>query len=1039
MIQTAIERPIAVTIIFVLVVGIGLYSSLALPVDLYPEINPPVLLVQTSYPAAGPQEVEESISVPLEGAFGNVPNITEIRSISYAESSNIILSFDWGYDIHVAANDVRDRLEGIKRLLPDDAAAPQIFKFDPNQLPVVELKLFGERSAEELRAIAKQSVIARLERVPGVALVSVSGGREQIVQIEIPRSRLDAYNLTFDSVRRAILAQNSRISAGAISEGNVEYQISTEGEFGDLPSIEETIIAAGTPPVLLRDVATTTFGYQDPEGFLYINGEPGLLLSIQKQSGVNSVETVDTVLDSLDDVRSILPPGVALDVSYDSTQIIRTTITQVAGSALYGGILATLILLFFLRNIRATMVIAFSIPISVIVTLMLMYFAGLTLNIMSLTGLAVGIGMLVDNSIVILENIYRYRERGTPPQEAALLGAQEVIRPITASTLTTICVFAPIIAFKSQLEILGVLFSDLAFTVVISLSASWFTAVFLVPTLASSWLPFHKSPTARSRLGGRVVGAIGRILEGITNTYRASLQWALAHRLSTIIAAVLLLGGSVAIIPIIGFQFLPSEEEDNVEISVRMPVGTTLVTTQEVLNQLEEYVKENITGYADLVVSVGGRSFLGNSRTHRGSLTINLPPFEERTMDFEEIQRVTRRFFDTVPAARFGFGQQEGGRGLGFNAAPIDIVVSSNDYQSARRVANTIRDILAEQPEVKEPRVDIDQGLPELDIFINRERAYSFGLDIQSIGNEIRAHVAGVSAGTFREGSNNYDILIGSAQSNRDEVLDLEQIYVLGSTGARVALSNFANFRRSSGAVEINREDQQRAVHVTASLAPGARVTEVEPRLLSLIQREIPAEEGLLITFSGEYAELQSYFLQFLIIMLIAVALVFGIMGVQFESFRDPFIIFCSIPFLLVGVIVIYTVGSEPFSMFGAVGLVMLAGIVVNNGIVLVDYTNLLLQRGRGAHQACLEGGVSRLRPILMTTLTTTLGLMPIAFFQGENATLVQPIAKTVVGGLLFNTVVSLFLVPILASLIKKRVTRAAPAGQEKSAVTASV
>ena len=1023
MIRTAVERPVAVTIIFGLVVGIGLYSSLSLPVDLYPEINPPVLLIQTSYPAAAPQEVEESISVPLEGVFGNVPNITEIRSISRPESSNIILSFDWGYDINAAANDVRDRLETIKDFLPDDAATPQIFKFDPNQLPVLELKVFGTRSAEELREIAEETIKPRIERIPGVALVYTEGGRERIVRIEVPRDRLDAYNLTFGGLVNAIRAQNSRISAGAISERNIEYQISTEGEYNDISAIEETIITSGSSPALLRDVATVRLDYDDAEGFLYINGVPGVLLSIQKQSGTNSVAIVDLVLDSLQAIQSTLPPGVTIDVSYDSTQIIRNTITQVTGSAVYGGLLATLILLLFLRNMRATLIIACAIPISVIVTLMLMYFAGLTLNIMSLTGLAVGIGMLVDNSIVILENIYRYRERGARLRSAAILGTREMIRPITASTLTTICVFAPIVAFKSQLEILGVIFSDLAFTVVISLSASWFTAVFLVPTLASSWLPIRNLDRQRTTLLTRIAQWLRGMQDGITTIYRDILGWSLSHRLLTIVILCLLLGGSLLTIPILGFEFLPPEEEDTVTVSVRMPVGTALPTTQEVMRQLEEYVKANIASYSDLVVSVGGSSFLGNPQAYRGSLTITLPPFDERIENFEDIQQIVRPFFDNIPSAQFSFRGEGGGGGrrLGFNADPIDILVSSNDYENARSTAQAVRDLIAEHPAIVEPDVDVDEGLPELEIYINRERAYSFGLDIQSIGNEIRANLAGISAGTFRSGSANYDIRLISADSNRDEIPDLEEIYVVGATGTRVALANFTEFRRSSGPVEINREDQQRTVHVTASLAPGEEVTEVEPQLISLIQREIPAEEGLLITFSGEYAELQRYFRQFLIIMLIAVALVFGIIAVQFESFRDPFIIFCSIPFLLVGVIIIYIVGSQPFSMFGAVGLVMLAGIVVNNGIVLVDYTNLLVKRGRSVREACLQGGVSRLRPILMTTLTTTLGLLPIALFRGENATLVQPIAKTVVGGLLFNMIVSLFLVPALSSLIKKR------------------
>jgi HAE1 family hydrophobic/amphiphilic exporter-1 len=695
--------------------------------------------------------------------------------------------------------------------------------------------------------------------------------------------------------------------------------------------------------------------------------------------------------------------------------MIRTTLDQVTSSALTGAIFAMVILFIFLRSLKSTFIIGLSIPVSLLITIMAMYFFGLTLNLMTLTGLILGIGMIVDSSIVILENIYRYREKGAKLKASALLG--------TASILTTNCVFLPMIMFKSELDIIGVMFQDLAFTIVIALLSSLVIAITLVPSLASRFVKLHtkKQKPIKNRVLKAIDDSMEKAFNGLDSKYMNSLKTVLDHKTATILIIVITFVASVALFPTVGINFLPSAAEDFVQVSVELPVGTRLDITEDVITQMQFYAESEIKGYTDIIVTIGSDGgFFGETPSNRGSLKILLPKYSERIESSVEIKEIMRSHFEDFPSVKFSFSA--GQMGMGGNPTPIDVIIKSEDLKLAGETAIKIRDLIKENiPEVTEPSVNLNEGLPQVEVNVDREKAYALGLNIYSIGSEISANIDGKNAGKYRVGGEEFDIKVLLKEEDRKTLDDLNNIFVMNQMGEKIPVSNFATLEKTTGPVGINREDQSRVLHVTGGLTPGASTSEVEKKVRELVTANIVADEGVMIDFGGDWADIMNMIFKFIVIMIIAIALVFAVMASQFESLLDPFIIFLCLPLMAVGVIWIYIITGTTFSMFTAVGLVMLAGIVVNNGIVLVDYTNLLRERGLTIRDSCIQAGGNRLRPILMTTLTTILGMVPMAFFPGEGSELVQPIGLTVIGGLVINTIATLYLAPVLYSIFNRK------------------
>jgi len=1024
--KTIVNRPTTILIIFAILIGLGLYIVPQIPIDLYPEINPPILVVYTTYSGAGPEDIEQTTTRPLEGQMGNVSDVKRITSTSSEGLSMIILEFDWNTDLSAAAQDVRDKLEFIKDYLPDDAANPQIFKFDPAMMPIIDLVVKGNRTPEEVRAIAEDQIQPYLEQVPGVATTFITGGREKAVRVEISQNRLEAYGLSLTQVARMLASQNMQIGAGSVEEGTKKYLVRTAGEYKSIEEISNAVISykvsgGVTKDIRLRDIADVTEGYKDATNAVYINGKPGVYISIQKQSGVNSIETADNVIAKLKQINKSLPQDMSVSVINNTTEMIRGSLQQVTSSALTGAILAMIILFIFLRSLKSTLIIGLSIPISLLITIMFMYFAGLTLNIMTLAGLTLGVGMIVDSSIVILENIFRYREKGAKLKPSAILGSQEMVMAITASTLTTVCVFLPVIMFKKELKMIGVLFQDLAFTIIIALLSSLLIAVTLVPVLASQYVTIYtrKQRPLKWRFLRGIDHVMGRFFTGLDNAYKRALASCLDNKLLTILVILALFILSILMFPSIGINFMPTSEEDSITLNMDMPVGTRLSLTQEYMNQMAIVAEEEVDSARDIIISTGSGGFLAADKSSRGTMTITLKDFDLRTETNDQIKEELRAHFDDFPSATFSFGSN---MNMGGSASPIDIIIKTENLDVARKVANDIKEMLINDvPEVTEPDVSLAEGLPQAEIVVDREKAYSLGLSIYDIGNEISANVDGKTASRYRVGGDEFDILVILKKQDRSDIPDLEKIFMLNSAGQRIPLSSVAHIEKTSGPVDIAREDQSRVVHVTGGLKPGFAASEVEPKVRQMIKENIVTNDSVTIDFNGDYAEIQSYIMKFIVIMIIAVALVFGVMASQFESLRDPFIIFFTIPLMAIGIIFLYKLTGEALSMYTAVGVIMLAGIVVNNGIVMVDYTNILRGRGLCIRDACIEAGGNRLRPVLMTTLTTVLGMLPMAFSSGQGSELVQPFGQTVIGGLTMSTLLTLFLVPVLYALFNRK------------------
>ncbi|MCL2318783.1 MAG: efflux RND transporter permease subunit [Treponema sp.] len=1032
--KSVVSRPVTIFIVFVLFIGMGLFALANLPIDLYPDIKPPYLVVYTSNTDVGPEEMERTITRPLEAALSGVSSLEKITSVSSKGSSMVIMQFTYGTDLIDASNSVRDYLERVRNYLPAAADIPIIFRFDPSMIPIMGLMVTGNRSPEELRQISEDTIIPRIEQTPGIATATVSGGREKVIRVEFAQNRLEAYGLTVTQIQQMLAAQNVQTAAGTITENGLSYILTTRGQYTSLDDMRNTVISylgggyvngqmQAPRRVYLRDLADVFEGYKDVSSTVYVNGVTAVMLSVSKQSGKNSVQAAKDLRAKLTTMAHQLPPDVKITELYNTTDQVQNSLNQVTGAAYTGALLAVLVLFFFLRSIKPTLIIGITIPVSIIVTIMAMYFAGLTLNLMTMAGLILGIGMLVDCSIVILENIYHYREKGAKLKTAAVLGTTEMTVAVTVSTLTTLCVFVPLVMFRGLLELAGEMFAGLAFTVVISLSVSLFTALFLVPVLSSHFFPLvtRVQKPLKGPLG-KIDGAFAGFLKGVENGYRNLVGWILRHKALIIICILILLGISILLVPRVGWVFMPDQNADNVTVTATLPMGTPLNETERVLTQLQTIAKNEIKGYTDLIINAGspGGIFSQSTGSNSGSLRINLPKYKDRIMSADEITAKMRTHFNDFPGVSFAFNT--GMRGMMGMGTPVDIVIRTDDLVKGKALADRIATLLKERlPEVTEPQVDLKDGNPQIELVIDREKMYALGLNTYVVGNEIKAAVSGITATRYQENGKDYDVVLILAEGDRSTRPALDHIFVNSQIAGRVPLSSFVSYQEDTGPLTIRREDQTRVIHVTAGALPGAKLNTLESRVQSLVAAEIPVEDNVVIEYAGDNAQMIKMMSRFILIVVIAIFLIFGTMASLFESFRDPFIIILSMPLAFIGVVAIYLITGHTFNILTAVGLLVTGTVILNNGIVMVDYTNLLRKRGYSLHDAVVEGSGNRLRPILMTILSTVIAVIPMAFFPGEGSELTAPIGETIFGGLTFGTLMTLFLMPTLYYIFNKR------------------
>jgi hydrophobic/amphiphilic exporter-1 (mainly G- bacteria), HAE1 family len=1027
--RLAIERPVTMFMISAVITLLGVISLTRLPVDLMPEFEQPQLNVRTSYPGVGPLEIEELITRPMEQAVSAVPGITRVESSSSEGNSQIRLNFDYGTDLSEATDEVRTRVDRMRNRLPEDADPPTIFKFDSNQLPVAQIGIEGEYDPVTLREIAQNEIAPRFERVDGVAAVTVNGGVRREIHVDLSKEKVAALNLSVSQVVQALRSENQNTPLGEIFQGDSTFLVRSQGQFQSIDDIRNIVVLTREGvPVYLRDLAEVSDTTEQRRSFLRINGKPGIQIQVQKQSGKNTVAVAALVRAEVERVNREVP-GIKMIVTQDNAVFIQRAIDNVQEHALVGGVLVVLIIFAFLRDVRSTFIVCTSIPVSVIGTFALLYFGGFTLNTMTFGGLALGIGMIVDAAIVVLENTHRHLHMGKDKMTAAIDGSEEVWSAILASTLTHIAVFIPLLFLSGTASIM---FTQLSVVVMFSLAMSLFVAVTIVPVLCSRWLKTPDEEAHATGIMARFYRISERFLEAMDERYRQAIHVALNHRPTVIAGAAALVVVAVLLYPMISVELMPQTDEGEVNINAELPVGTRIERTEEALLRLEEMVRERVPEAVTIMTQGGGGGNnwqTGGGQTHRGQIRLILVPRDQRTRTNEEISFALRRELQGLPGVavranpaggnnqimRFLSG---GGQNNNGGSSRLQVEIRGHDLDDARRVAQEVRGVMENTPGLADVNIGREEGRPEIAIRVDRPKAAMLGMSVGSVATTIQTNVAGTTAAQFRERGTEYPVVVRLREADREEISDVGDVLLSTPSGQVVPAKNVLAVNREAGPVQIDRKNMERMTRVNAEteIPLSEAVAAVQQRLP---QVRVPPDFA--VGFGPELEEQARSFQQLQLVLILAVLLVYAVMASQYESLRDPFIIMFSVPVAAIGVVLSLLLTGSSFSMQAYIGIIMLAGIVVSNAILLVDYINTLRRRdGLPIREAVELGGRTRLRPILMTSIATMLGLVPMAIGIGEGGELQAPLARVVIGGLLTSTLVTLVLVPAVYTLFEE-------------------
>ncbi|REL39070.1 AcrB/AcrD/AcrF family protein [Rhodohalobacter sp. SW132] len=1004
--ETSVKRPIATAMVYLIVIVLGITGFRYLPVDLLPPIEYPRLSVSVDYPNVGPEEIETIITDQLENALSGVANLEEVTSTSSEGQGRVNLNFSRNTNLDEAANDVRAALDRVRRSLPEEADPPRVRKFDPNDSPIVIVGAQSTRQLDELTRILERDISKRLEQIPGVGAIDVWGGVYREIRVDLKRDRLTASGLTAQDVRNAIVAENNTLPGGNVRDGFSELYVRTLGEYTNVGQIAETIITVmDGKPVRVRDVADVVDDYQDIGRLVSINDEPMIRMGIRKQTGANTVEVsagIERELERINSEREDLN----LMIVINQSDFIQNSIDNVQQSAIWGGLLAIFVLYLFLRNGSTTFIISLAIPISIIATFGLLYFSGLTLNQMSFGGLALGVGLIVDNAIVVLENIVRIRGNGKSLKESALQGTSEVSGAIIASTLTTSVIFLPVVFMQT---ITGALFQELALVVVFALICSLFVALTLVPMLASKFMSIKPD----SEITEKEKGRFQRMFAKVENRYSDVLKTAIRRKAIVFGVTALLLGGAVYGWGFISAELAPQTEADEVRIDFYLSDGMNIAVANQYLEELKTRVKA--------IAPMDQVKYMTTEvRNGRAQVELTMVDQSERNVStYALADEIRDKIEGTIPGGSFRVRAQTGlwilrrifGSG---GEEAVQVQLRGHDLERAEEIADEIVTRMERVPAVRGARSDRQEGRPEQNIVFDREKIAELGLTGRDIAQAIQANVGGTRAGVYRDGGDEFDIMVRLRESDRMSTLDLDNISVRTATGATVPVSTVIKQESARGPVSINKINGQRVTYITANLESGATLGEA----VSAIQSELATlslPTGFSIVYGGEYEEQQRAQMDYLISIIMAFILIYMVMAAQFERFLDPLIVMFSVPVAIIGVIPTMLLTGTTMNMQSVMGLIMLIGIVVNNAIVLVDYINLMRRdRNLSVYEAVVQSGKLRLRPILMTTLTTILGLLPLSFGWGAGAEIQASLARVVIGGLAASTLITLVLIPVV-------------------------
>ncbi|HOP57927.1 MAG TPA: efflux RND transporter permease subunit [Bacteroidales bacterium] len=1018
--KNAVNKPITTILIFVAVVVMGIFSLMQVPIDLFPEMDPPYISVITTYVGANATEIETNITDPLENALNTVDNLKEITSTSEDNMSVVNLEFEWGSNLDEAANDIRDAVDRIMSVLPEEVDRPTIFKFNTSMFPVIFYAVTADESYPGLEKILDEKIVNPLNRIEGVGTIGLAGSPQRIVYVEADPKLLDAHNLTIEQLGNVIAAENSNLPSGSVKMGNIDYQMQVRGEFATSEMIENLVVGnmAGKP-VYIRDVATVRDSLRDISLDQRINGQQGVRMFVMKQSGANTVKVASEVKEMVETLQNDLPPDIKMEVIVDSSDFIQRSISNLAETLLWALLAIVLVILFFLGRWRATFIVAIIIPVSLIVAFIYLYITGNSINIIALSSLAIAIGMVVDDAIVVLENITRHIERGTTPREAAIYATNEVWLAIIATTLVIVAVFFPLTLVSG---LTGIFFNQLGWIVTITVVTSTIAAITLTPLLSSLMLRLRPSGNSNRRF--TLSNISEKILNKIDDFYSKTLRWILRHKAFTIITSLAVFVLSLLLLNFIDTDFMPESDQDQLTASIELQTGLRVEETMKVARHLEEMIAEKIPEAILVSTSSGAdeegglTSLFSEAGSNIIDITMRLKPKTERERDVWELAGVLREELALTPEVITATVGTSGGIGGGLTENTIDIEIYGYDFDVTNTLAEDIRQKVSAIPGAANVQISRNPEKPELQFVMDREKLALHGLTSAQVAMFLRNRISGLIASQFKEEGEEYDIRIRLKEEFRSSVSSLEELTIVSPAGNKIMLAELGEIKEYWSPPNIEHKRRQRMV--TVSLTPD-RVP--LGRLAESVQNEmndISIPPGVMTYVGGSYEDQQESFSDLGLLLLLSIVLVFIAMASQFESFLEPFIIMFAIPFSFTGVFLALFLTGTTLSIIAGMGAVLLIGIVVKNGIVMVDFINLMRDRGLELNEAIVVSGKSRLRPVLMTAMTTMLGMLPMALSRGEGSEIWSPLGISVVGGLFFSTLVTLVLIPAIYAVLSR-------------------
>ena len=1008
----AVKRPIMTTLCFVAVVIIGMFSLRSLPIDLYPDIETNTLMVMTTYQGASAQDIEQNVTRPLENVLNSVSNLKHITSKSRENISVITLEFEYGEDIDVLTNDVRDKLDLVSSMLPDEVENPTIFKFSTDMIPIILLSVQADESMPGLYKILDDAVANPLARVNGVGSVSISGAPEREIHIYVDPGRLEAYNLSVEQISQVRAAENRNIPGGTFDIGSETYALRVQGEFDSADQMANLVVGSyNGANIYLRDVARIDDSLEERAQETYNNGRRGAMIVIQKQSGANSVEISDKVLDMLPSLQKRLPSDVKLDIIVDTSDNIRNTIASLVETVMYALLFVILVVFLFLGRWRATLIITITIPISLIASFIYLYATGNSLNIVSLSALSISIGMVVDDAIVVLENVTTHIERGADPKQAAVHGTNEVAVSVIASTLTLIAVFFPLTLVTGMT---GVLFRQLGWMVTIMMIISTVCALSLTPMLCSLLL---RRNNRHGKLYNLFFKPVNRGLDSFDNGYARLLHWVVGHKLATVIICMATFVGSLFLMKHVGSEFFPTADDARLTVKLEMPIGTRAEITREVTDRL---VKEWQQKYPEMVTinytsgtasSDNTFASLSDNGPHIVDMNIRLLDPGERERGIVEIAGVMREDLKQYPEFKKAQVRVGGNMGMG-GQATVDFEIYGYDFTATDSVAARLRRELQAIPGTADIMISRSDYQPEFQVDFDRTKLARYGLSLSTAANYLRNRINGSIASRFREDGEEYDIKVMYDPEARTSLSDIENILIYNAQGQGVRVRDVGTVVERFTPPTIERKDRERIITVSTTVQDRPMNLVVNDARAAIAKMDIP--QGIQIELAGSYEDQQESFGDLLTLALLIIILVYIVMAAQFESYTYPAIIMTSLLFAFSGVFIILYLSGHTLNVMSMIGAIMLIGIVVKNGIVLIDYISLNRERGMSVRRSVILGGKSRLRPVVMTTLTTILGMVPMAVGSGQGSEMWRPMGTAVIGGLTFSTILTLLFVPVL-------------------------